>query len=80
MLSPERATTDKRPEAPNRGSLIMLATIDFEASATNAYPIEVGVAIYRPGRAQISVWSSLIRPAPERLDTTQWDPVAADVH
>jgi hypothetical protein len=38
------------------------ATLDFEASGSNGYPIEVGVALYDAGRpTDISVWSSLIR-------------------
>ena len=58
----------------------MIATIDFEASGLNGYPIEVGVAIHTPGHDQISVWSSLIRPPAGWLQTMSWDPDAFDVH
>jgi hypothetical protein len=58
----------------------MIATIDFEASGTNGYPIEVGVAIHTPDSPIISVWSSLIKPTVDWLQTMSWDPVAAQVH
>ena len=44
------------------------------------YPIEVGVAVYTPGRPQISVWSSLIKPAATWLQTMSWHPIAARIH
>lgn len=58
----------------------MLETLDFEASGMRGYPIEVGVAIYDPGQPTIAVWSSLIRPATDWLQTMSWDPVAAQIH
>lgn len=58
----------------------MIATIDFEASSSNGYPIEVGVAIHDPARSFISVWSSLIKPTVGWLQTMSWDPVAFRIH
>jgi hypothetical protein len=58
----------------------MIATIDFEASGTSGYPIEVGVAIHTPGNQQISVWSSLIKPTAAWLEAMTWDPAAAKIH
>lgn len=58
----------------------MIATIDFEASALDGFPIEVGVAIYDHGRRFISVWSSLIRPPRAWLRTMDWDPGAENLH
>ena len=58
----------------------MIATIDFEASGPNGYPIEVGIAIHDPARAHISVWSSLIKPTVGWLQTMSWDPVAVQMH
>ena len=57
-----------------------IATIDFEASGTDGYPIEVGVAIQQPGKKRISVWSSLIKPTVGLLQKMSWDPVAFQIH
>jgi len=57
-----------------------IATIDFEASAFDGYPIEVGMAIYEPGRPFISVWSSLIRPAKRWTMQMPWSAEAAQIH
>lgn len=59
---------------------MQIATIDFEASGTDGYPIEVGVAIYDSQRSFLSVWSSLIRPTVAWLQTMKWEPVAAQIH
>lgn len=58
----------------------MIATIDFEASSMKGYPIEVGVAIFDPARPYLSLWSSLIKPTVQWLQTISWDPVAAQMH
>ncbi len=51
--------------------------VDFEASSTDGWPIEVGWAELVEGR--IVVESHLIRPEPE-WDEAEWDEIAADVH
>ncbi len=58
----------------------MIATIDFEASGSDGYPIEVGVAIHDPVRPHLSVWSSLIRPTVGWLQTMSWDPIGFQIH
>lgn len=57
-----------------------VATIDFEASSTDGYPVEVGVAIHMSDRPTISVWSSLIKPTTAWLKAMTWDPAAAQIH
>ena len=59
---------------------MQIATIDFEASGTDGYPIEVGIAIYDSQRAFLSIWSTLIKPTVGWLRTMNWDPVAAQIH
>jgi DNA polymerase III epsilon subunit-like protein len=45
----------------------------------SSYPIEVGLAIARPG-LPIETWSTLIRPHRAWLSRAEWDRRAAQVH
>jgi hypothetical protein len=56
-----------------------IAVIDIEASAFKGYPIEIGVAVYRPQKP-ITLWSSLIRPTPLWSHRLPWDPAAESIH
>jgi hypothetical protein len=58
----------------------LIATIDLDASDVYGYPIEVGVAMFDPGRAYLSVWSSLIRPTREWRRSTGWSVNAEKLH
>lgn len=59
-----------------------LIVIDFEASAlaTDAYPIEVGIAIADTPTSDPVVWSTLVSPAPSWKIDQQWDPDAERIH
>lgn len=59
-----------------------LIVIDFEASAleTDAFPIEVGIAIADTRTSEPVVWSTLIKPEPSWNMDQKWDPDAQRLH
>lgn len=69
-------------QEPREAMRLPLAVIDFEASGLDpmSYPIEAGVAVAPGSGAQIATWSTLIRPAPQWLETCGWDPDAQRIH
>lgn len=59
-----------------------LIVIDFEASAlaTEAYPIEVGIAVADKPTTEPFVWSTLIKPDSSWNIDQQWDSDAERIH
>ena len=59
-----------------------MAIIDFEASGLGigTYPIEVGVALWPSAEDRATVWSTLIRPAPEWVRDGDWHEAGQKIH